>query len=204
LGNLEIDYNVSNYDIWTESGRTVTEQKEFKDGLIKYYGRGSYFSNKVRCMVTDEWHRRDWVRAEHIWKFKMKGLGLHKFNLEKRDSASPRNGILMLKALEDEFTIKNICFIYDPLHQNFKIKVLKPDIMDTVIVNSKTNKTFGDINDSILHHPMNRYPFRRILSFHARCAHKKARENGWITAEEENSFESYFELSETASVPRIE
>ena len=102
MRELSIDHNLNNYDIWTETGRSEVEQQEFKNGMIKFYNRGGFFNrNQVQCMMTNEWHRRDHVIAEHIWKHKMHGNGLHKFNLERKDAGSPRNGILMLKDVED-------------------------------------------------------------------------------------------------------
>jgi len=199
---LAVDHNLSNYDIWTETGRTEQEQQEFKDGLIVFYNRGARFTNQVQCMMTNEWHRRDYVIAEHIWKHKMHGNGLHKFNLERKDAGSPRNGILMLKDIENQFTVKNLCVIYDSTRKKFIIRVLNPDIMDNVITHSR--KTFRDIHNTKLCHPKKCFPFRRLLSFHARCAYKVAREKGWITVEEENLFEPYHNLSDTASVPSIE
>jgi hypothetical protein len=203
LRDLAIDHNLINYDIWTETGRSEVEQQEFKDGLIKYYSRGGFFArNQVQCMMTNEWHRRDHVIAEHIWKHKMHGNGLHKFNLERKDAGSPRNGILMLKDIEDAFTVKHVCIVYNSLRRVFKIKVLNPNIFDTVINHS--TKTFRDIHDTKLCHPKKKFPFRRLLSFHARCAHKVAREKGWITDVEESLFRPFHDLSDTASVPALD
>lgn len=202
IRELAIDHNLNKYDIWTESGRSAVEQQEFKDSMIKYYKRNSWFGHKVRCMMTNEWHRRDHVIAEHIWKHKMDGNGLHKFNLQRTDAGSPRNGILMLQAIEDRFTIKHVCIVYDSIRKVFIIKVLNPDILTTVITPS--NKTFGDIDGRKLNHPKNCIPFRRLLSFHARCAFKFAREKGWISVEQENLFMPFHDLSDTASVRAVD
>jgi hypothetical protein len=204
IRELSIDHNLINYDIWSASGRTVIEQKDFKKRLIKYYDRSSqwYKRGQIKCMMTNEWHPRDLVIAEHIWKHKMHGNGLQKFNLEKADGASPRNGILMLKDIEDQFTIKNVCIVYDSIQQVFIIKVLNPNILNNQITHSR--KTFQDIDGTKLNHPKNRIPFRRLLSFHARCAYKYARENNWITPEQEIAFQPFHDLSDTASVPAID
>ena len=202
LKDLAIDHNISNYDIWTETGRSEVEQKEFKTAMIKYYKRGVFYSRKVRCMMTNDLHRRDHVIAEHIWKQKMHGRGLHRFNLKREDACSPRNGILMLKDIEDQFTVKHICILYISTDQVFVIKVLDPSIMDRNITNSK--KTFRDINNRKLSHPKGCFPFRRLLSFHAKLAFKEAREKGWITEVEESSYQPFHDLSDGASVPSIE
>lgn len=71
LRNLVVDHNLTNYDIWRETGRSKVEQQEFKDGLIKYCIRGGIIDRKkVKCMMTNEWHPRDLVIAEQNWKSK--------------------------------------------------------------------------------------------------------------------------------------
>lgn len=202
LNGLAIEHNINNYDIWTETGRSEVEQKEFKDSMIKYYQRGGMFSGNVKCMMTNEWHRRDHVIAEHIWKQKMHGRGLYRFNLRREDASSPRNGILMLKAIEDQFTVKHICLIYIATRQVFIIKVLDPSIMDRKIANS--HKSFRDINNANLCHPKGCFPFRRLLSFHAQLAFKEAREKGWISEAEERSYQPFHDTSDGASIPSIE
>jgi hypothetical protein len=131
----------------------------------------------------------------------MHGTGLKKFGLKRNDTGSPRNGILMLKDIEHYFRKKFICVVYDAIHKRFVIKVLCPDIMDVKITNSK--KTFRHINDTYLGHPKRKYPYRRLLSFHARCSFRLAREKSWISAQEEESFTPYHDLSDTASVSDI-
>eukprot|EP01031_Cornospumella_fuschlensis_P028170 gene28170-34018_t len=203
LEALAIDHNLANYDVWTETGRSAVEQQEFKERLIKYYKCRSFWKgDKIRCMMTGEWHRRDHVIAEHIWKHKMHGSGLHKFNLERKDTSSPRNGILMLKDVEDQFTVKKVCIVYNATTRVFTIKVLDPSILDTTITHS--TKKFRDIHNTGLSHPTGRIPFRRLLSFHARCAYKFAREKGWINVDVERLFEPYHDLSDGASIPSID
>ena len=203
LKDLAIEHNINNYDIWTETGRSEVDQKEFKDSLIKYYRRGGMITDDVKCMMTNEWHKRDFIIAEHIWKQKMHdGRGLCHFNLKQEDASSPRNGILMLKAIEDRFTVKHICLIYISTRQVFIIKVLDPSIMDRKITNS--NKRFRDINGAKLCHPAGCFPFRRLLSFHAKLALKEAREKGWISEAEESSYQPFHDTSDGTSIPSIE
>jgi hypothetical protein len=204
LEALAVDHNLANYDIWTETGRSEVEQQEFKERLITFYKcRGWLRRNEIRCMMTGEWHRRDLIIAEHIWKHKMHGKGLHAFRLEVKDTSSPRNGILMLKDVEDQFTVKKVCIVYNAVTEVFTIKVLDPSILDRTITDSK--KKFRDIHDRQLWHPSNkRIPFRRLMSFHARCAYKFAREKGWISVDEERLFEPYHDLSDGASSPSID
>jgi hypothetical protein len=154
-------------------------------------------------MVTDEFHPRELIIAEHIWKHSMHGKGWHKFGLTRNDTSSPRNGILVLKAVEDAFTMKYLCFVYNPITTQFVIKVLNPEILDIVIEHSKTRKRFRDVHNTILQHPEGRVPFRRLLSFHARCSYKFAAQKNWITVEEELSYQPYHDLSDGASVPEV-
>ena len=206
INNLAVEHNRSNYDIWTETGRSEVEQEEFNEKLLDFYSRRSWmlWNYKVQCMVTNQWHRRDRVIASHIWKHEMHGNELHKFGLQRLDCISPRNGFLMLKSIEQRFDWKHICFVYNPLSQQFIVKVLNPAIRDVVIQFSKPERKFSDIEGLQLQHPIGKMPFRRILSFHARCAFKFAREKGWITVTEENLFMPYHDLSDSASIPDID
>ncbi len=206
MDELEKEFNLSEYDIWTETGpRDRKEQEIFKNELLIYYKRSGFFTSKVRCMVTNEWHNRKKVIGGHLWMSKTRGKGLPKFGLAFSDLMSPRNGLLMLEPIENAFDSKYLCFLYNPLggdnSQNFIVKVLNPGLMDQVI--SGTTKLFRHIDGAILQHPKDRFPFRRILSFHAKCSFKLALNKGWITPEEFQNFQDYFNISETASNPKI-
>ncbi len=61
----------------------------------------------------------DVVIASHIWKNCMHGVGMSKFGLTVQDSTSPRNGLLMLKVIEERFDIEDVCFLYDPFKKKF-------------------------------------------------------------------------------------
>lgn len=152
-------------------------------------------------MVTNEYYHPQLVIASHLWPNKQHGVGLDKFNLTINDTYNARNGILMLKDIEKAFDTKRLCFIYDPFQKKFIVRVLDPDIINTVISNTDPSITFGNINDKILQHPSGKFPFPRILSHHAKCTFSHAQEKNWITAEQCISFKHYFELSEGATVP---
>jgi hypothetical protein len=132
---------------------------------------------------------------------KTKGRGLPKFGLSIADLNNPRNGLLMLKDIENAFDRKQLCFLYQPFGETaeriFLVKVLDPDIKQMTITG--TTKNFTDIDMTHLQVPKNRIPYRRLLSFHARCSFHHAKEIGWIQAHE--SFDEYFDISETASAP---
>ena len=80
---------------------------------------------------------------------------------------------------------------------------MNPSINDEVIEHSNPKLKFSDIDGMHLHHPKEHIPYRRLLSFHARCSFRNAREKNWITAEEESAFVPFHNFSETASVPDI-
>lgn len=206
--SLKSEHNILNYDIWTESGRSRIEQQNFKKRLISYYRRKSalyVFNNKIGCMVTNQYHNKNKIIASHLWKNSLHGRGLHKFGLTLNDATSYRNGILMLKHIEEQFDVKYLCFICNPFEAERKItiKILNPVLLDVTINESDPPLTFRDINGFVLQHPAEVFPFRRILSFHALCSHKFASSKGWITENEANVFENYHALSETASIPDI-
>lgn len=200
INELSSDFNTSEYDIWTEGGRSKQESEVFKKALIKYYKReAGWLRRKVRCMVTDLACNREHVIGCHIWKHSMRGRGMLKFGLAPADSVSPRNGLLMMKDIELEFDIKGVCFLYNAFQQKLILKVLNPILLPKTITN--TTLTFADVDGKILHHPATHLPFRRILNWHARCAYKHAQEQSWSTVGADMAVEDYFELSETASIP---
>lgn len=206
ISELAIDHNLSNYDVWTETGRSEKEQKQFKNSLCTFYDRKPHALNlrkrgKLRCMVTNQWLPADIVIASHIWPHAQHGNGLHKFNLNRSDCSSVRNGLLMVKCVEKKFDWKHLCIIYDSFSNSFRVKVLNPSLMDEALEGTKPALTFRNIDNCVLQHPPGNIPFRRLLSWHARCSFKFARGHSWITEEDERNFEPYHELSETASVP---
>jgi len=152
-------------------------------------------------MVTNDWFSANLVIASHIWMTKTRGKGLPKFGLSVTDLNNARNGILILKDIEDAFDKKQVCILYQPFGEVatrvFLIKVLDPGIMGNTITG--TSKTFADIHMTKLHMPNNKFPYRRLLSFHARCSYKRAMDMQWIQTSD--VFDEYFHLSETASNP---
>ncbi|KAJ1434296.1 hypothetical protein B484DRAFT_446745 [Ochromonadaceae sp. CCMP2298] len=200
IDEISSDLNTSEYDIWTEGGRSNQESKKFKNSLINYYQRRGWFSGgKIKCMVTDLACKKEYVIGSHIWKHCKQGRGMVKFGLAVTDCLSPRNGLLLMKDIEMEFDIKGVCFLYDVFKQKLILKVLNPILLPKIITN--TALTFADVDGKILHHPTNHLPFRRILNWHARCSYKYAQEQGWSTVTADENVADYFELSETASIP---
>jgi hypothetical protein len=203
IDNLAVEHNISEYDIWSEGGRSVAEQADFKRKLIAYYNRGpnAFHRNKLKCMGTGQWLRKDKVIAGHIWMSKMHGRGLAKFNLAPFDCTSERNGLLVVKGIEAAFDKKHLCLIYNSFRKFFSFYVLNPNIKDTVIPDTNPPMKFSDIHSTRLRHPDGKIPFRRLLSFHAKCSFQCALRKEWISDAEFNRYEPYHTLSDGASVP---
>lgn len=188
------------------------EQKEFKTRLIGYYNRQEKLAKKVtsfilgrksmlKCMILDEYFDRNVVIASHIWKNSMHGVGLPKFGLTVQDAMSPRNGFLMVKMIEERFDIKDVCFLYDPFRKKLTLKVLNPSIFDIVV--DPSSKTFRQLDGALLRHPKGKFPFRRLLNFHAKCAYIRAKEQRWSTVGNDDVVADYFNLSEGGYMPQI-
>lgn len=195
------DDAVEKADIWTNTKRTIEEQEAFKAELIGYYQRGdSQNPNVLTCMVLNRPFDRRFVIASHIWKSSTRGKGLEMFNLTPDALNDPRNGILVAKGIEEAFDNKHLCFIWDASRERFIVKLLNPGLRHKFIDPSNSTK-FHEIHGRPLLTPRGRYPFRRIVGFHAKCAYRNARLVKWITEEEFSQFEDYSLLSEGAAIP---
>jgi hypothetical protein len=199
---LNDEVNLSELDIWTEKGRSQKEQSAFKNSLIKFFKRQpSYFRSDLKCMVLNESFKRDEVIASHIWKYSKRGRGLQKFGLTVLDADNSRNGLLMVKSIEERFDIKDLCFLYDAFTQKIFLKVLNPDILTMRVLPS--HKTFQEIDGYPLQYPSKNMPFKRLLNFHAKCSFKNAKERGWHTLPSDAVVNDYFNLSDLATMPSI-
>lgn len=194
-------------DIWP-GNRTQIEQTEFKNKLIIKYECGYLNQHTIKCMVLNTYFYRGVVRASHIWKYCTNGTGLSEFGLRYSDLHSYRNGLLLYTTIEQAFDRKELCIIYDPFQGKLILKVLnKGDdgIMESMILDKndqalyKNYTKFKDIDGKPLCLPNNVYPFRRLLNWHARCAHEYAKTKKWIP--ESTSFDDFFYLSDLVSLP---
>jgi hypothetical protein len=156
-------------------------------------------------MITNEWHDKSEVIASHIWMSKTRGRGLYKFGLTVNELYDCRNGFLVLKDIEDAFDHKQVCFLYNALSNlpQFVLKVLDPNLLPKVIEVSLAKFTFAEIDGFILQHPPKKFPYRRLLGFHAKCSYKNALKNNWISDEDAQGFVEFCNISETASAPDI-
>lgn len=198
---------IKELDIWP-GNRTQIEQAEFKDQLIIKYECGAANQNTIKCMVLNAFFRRDAVRASHIWKYSTNGIGLTEFGLHYSDLNNYRNGLLMYTTIEQAFDRKELCFVYDPFQGKLLLKVLHKGvdgIMEDMILDKNHQKLyqnctqFKDIDGAPLNLPANVYPFRRLLNWHARCAHEYAKTKKWIP--ENDNFDDFYDLSDLVSLP---
>jgi hypothetical protein len=198
---------IKELDIWP-GNRTQIEQAEFKDQLIIKYECGDVNRNTIKCMVLNAYFNRDVVRNSHIWKYCTHGAGLTEFGLRYSNLNSYRNGSLMYTSIEQAFGRNELCFLYNPFQGKLVLKILhKGDdgIMETMVLDKNDQKLyknytqFKDIDGKPLTLPENIYPFRRLLNWHARCAHEYAKTNKWIP--ESDNFGDFDDLSDLASLP---
>ena len=198
---------IKELDIWP-GNRTQIEQAEFKDQLIIKYECGYPNQNTIKCMVLNAFFHREVVRASHIWKYSTHGAGLTEFGLRYNDLNSYRNGLLMYTSIEQAFDRKELCFLYDPFQGKFLLKILhKGDdgIAEAMVLDKNDQKLyknytqFKDIDGKSLNLPENIYPFRRLLNWHARCAHEYAKTKKWIP--ESDNFDDFYDLSDLVSLP---
>lgn len=186
-------------DPWTTSKRSIEEQQNFKQALVNYYQRDAG-NNQLYCMVLNRAYDRQHVIASHIWKYCTRGKGLNEFGLKATDINNPRNGLLVAEGIEKAFDIKQLCFLWDPLQTCFKLVVLDPSLLNQLVVPSTTQK-FQDIQSSVLHHPQQNFPYRRILGWHAKMSYEFALEQGWIDSNTFSQFQDYSYLSNPGSLP---
>jgi hypothetical protein len=89
------------------------------------------------------------------------------------------------------------------------LKVLNPTLFSTPVLLSKHSSivdlgalTFRDIDGVALQLPEENFPFKRILSWHAKCSVKWAVRNNWITqAMADENYVPYFNTSDGGVEP---
>ncbi|CAF4293467.1 unnamed protein product [Rotaria socialis] len=120
-------------------------------------------------MVLNAYFNRDVVRASHIWNYCKQGTGLTEFGLRYNDLNCDDG--LMNSMILDKNDLK--------LYKNYT--------------------QFKDIDGKALSLPKNVYPFRRLLNWHARCAHEYAKTKKWISTSD--NFDCFNDLSDLISLP---
>ena len=119
------------------------------------------------------------------------------YGLPPSEIDNPRNGILILKKIEESFDRLDVCFLYDGFNQKIHLKVLRPELLACRISPSSATefRTFQDIDGAELMQPNpETRPYRRILSMHAKYAFARALNLGWINDTE--LINTYFSASD--------
>ena len=194
LARIEIRNLRKELDCWHSNARTVFESSSFKDALIAYYHCA--VDIRVKCMTTGRDYPRNEVRASHIIKRSTHRDTLTLFGLPA-DIDRPRNGILLLEPIVQSFDRKDICILYNPVKRQLTMKVLNPQLMEAEMrseEHGKTYGTYGSIDGAVLQLPEGKFPYRRVLSMHAKFAFSRALHMGWI--EDTEVLECYFNVSD--------
>jgi hypothetical protein len=189
------------FDCWHTNARTKEDCDEFKDSLISFYGCSD--SVGVRCMVTNNVVERKFIRPAHIVKHSMPHLMEH-YGLAEADVDNPKNGILMLIAIEEAFDHKDLCFLKDPINNDFHVKILNPKLMGRNLIrnHSVITTTFADIDNAVLHFPSGRLPYRRCMSMHSKLSYSRALKRNWISDTEAwTSYGSMSDVDENEHLP---
>lgn len=198
-------------DVWTPSKTSRVENPDFKANLINFYQRFDPSDPTiVKCMILDVFLPKHIVIGSHIYKASTLGVGLEDFGLKQTDLFNVRNGLLLYESIEKAFDVKELCFLYNAFSTTLILHVISKDLLSKTVINpthsdivpaSIAHLTFSDIHGGTLQLPIDVSPFKRILSWHARCSVRYGRAMGWLTEEEEKSFKPYFETSDGAREP---
>jgi hypothetical protein len=187
-------------DCWHTNNRTMVESAQFKHDVIYHYGKQETVDTTGRivtakCMISDRVYIYGDLCPAHLVKHCKPEL-MTFYGLEPTDIDNPRNGILLLKAIEVAFDHKDVCFLWNPFNLGLYLRVLSPTLASERIhpTSSSELRTFADINNAVLMHNVNKFPYRRILSMHAKLSFSRALRFGWLTDADELT--TYFNLSE--------
>jgi hypothetical protein len=67
-----------------------------------------------------------------------------------------------------------VCFLYNFITSKLVLHVAEMTLLDKTILHSKPPATFRQIDGRVLLHPDDKFPYRRLLSWHAYWTLKKA------------------------------
>ena len=188
-------------DCWHTNNRTQIECSTFKRDVIQYYNRTGKTDRRgliisARCMVSDRLCDYADLCPAHLVKHKSPEL-MSLYGLNPADVDSPRNGILVLKEIELAFDHKDVCFLCAVTTTGYlHLRVLNPTLRTKRIYPSSPNdqRTFDDVDNSVLRCPKRVYPYRRILSMHAKLSFSRALSRGWI--QDSAVLDTYFNISQ--------
>lgn len=120
-------------DCWSFSKRTEVERETFKTALVTYYDRRNPNQhNQLLCMVLNHPFQYTKVRASHIYKHAFP-QNLEAFGIDRTEVNSPRNGLLLAQPIEQHFDVKHLCFLYDPMTQQLRLRILNPALFEHLL-----------------------------------------------------------------------
>ncbi|PRP76132.1 hypothetical protein PROFUN_15422 [Planoprotostelium fungivorum] len=108
-----------------------------KSSAVEYYGFKNRYDQghsghknyrKTRCLITGEYHYsmavggRAIVKAAHLLPRGAKD-NMRLFGLGKKHINSPRNILLLCKTVEEAYDRLMVCFVRDPIHNTYRLKV---------------------------------------------------------------------------------
>lgn len=204
---------------WLDEEADPWQSCRTTDGAFRTTVAPYYFGDEGHCMlvtaVTGTSFESKYMVGGHIWP-RHKPSGLKKFGLNPAQIDSPRNGLVLLKSVEEAFDQKRFCFVYNM--NGFAVKVLDPQLSDEDVAlknihNRKIegvvqylgrNLVYKDLDTKNLDLPapvdgVQAVPFRRLLSEHATQALAAAVRSGWIAQAESDEFVGYNDLSGAVS-----
>ena len=160
---------------WAEIAPSSSRhRKEFRGNVVcLHYGSREH---PAACMVSGvTLSGEKGVSGAHIWPAASRGQGLSKFGLEAADVHGARNGLLLLKVIEDAFDRLRVAIEVMP-NDSFVFRVMDP-ALESSTVSGLT--TFGQLNDRALTFPGQQRPFRRLLMWHLSHAVNEALKHNW-------------------------
>jgi hypothetical protein len=179
---------------------SVEDDDKFRRKLMEYYECQAP-NGKVHCMALALPYSSHDVLVARVWRPGPNVPGLDSYGLRRTDYTNPRNGLLFLRGIKEAFDTRELCLVANPLKASqhaLSIKVLNPELMNQIIRGSSSHR-FKDIAGKLLRLPVDRTPFLRLLSWHARAAHKLAVQRGWCTQDVLDGFQEYFDWADIAS-----
>jgi len=173
----DIDFFTNN-DPWESLSSQSTDSSKgvLRADLEKWY------KDKL-CMVSgvkgSKGNGRDAVIAAHLWP-QSKGAAFFGWQNSLKETVcttihDKRNGMFLLKEIEEAYDAKRIIFICDPFHPIMRLRVLDPSLKGQTP--SGCAQTFEKLEENLIKEPKittKKRPSFRILSHHAQQAVRSA------------------------------
>jgi hypothetical protein len=117
---------------------TLARSNRFRKDLLTAYACSWLESKKVRCMMLDRDLQSELVVAAHLLP-----LRNHKFAgpvMQISDINDTRNGLLLFKPIERAYDKFQLSFIYDETSGEYRLKVIKPNLCKTCLIDELDDK----------------------------------------------------------------